>query len=378
MGVEDAGETGLCRRGRDEPGRRASARRAGARVDGAVDPCPQAEEHSAFPVERRPNDFTLGAVGHWHTREGVDDIEELDVRGRVEPVALPALGPQRPYARRRPGCDNRRLTVDERGQMPAGDVVEAAAGDEHCAQPVEVAIDRASRLEEPDQVARPPGDDVGPGRSQLLDSGGRVHVQRRHARLAAAEHELPVRQVWARRENAHEDVVPGDAGQLEPTPAQLGQALDVLGRRPDGEAVVDVPVKGLVHGVDEALVHGPLPAPELGPEHPGDEADARELLDALFVGPEHDRRRIDDVVEGRQRQLVEVVPSLHAPLADARLVEANLVVGRVRIDVLRQVAAQGPILSFLDPRRLAPLPRHSETLSTGLTCGKNQFECQSQ
>ena len=243
--------------------------------------------------------------------------------------------------------------------MPASGVVEAGAGDEHGSQAIEAALDGPGRLEQPDQVARTAGNDIGPGGRQLFDGGGRAHVQRRHARLAGAEDELPVGQVGARRQHADEDVVAGDAGQLEPAAAQLGQALDVLGRRPDGEAVVDVPVQRLVHGVDEALVHGPLPAPELGPEHPGDQADTGVLLDALLVGPQDDRRRVDDVVEGGQRQLVEVGPALDAPLPDAGLVEAHLVVGRVRVDVLGQVAAQGPVLGVPDPRRLAPLPCHT-------------------
>jgi len=63
-------------------------------------------------------------------------------------------------------------------------------------------------------------------------------------------------------------------------------------------------VEGLVDGVDEALVHDPLPSPELGPEHAGHESDAGELLDALLVGPEHDRRGVDDVVEGRRAEHV--------------------------------------------------------------------------
>ena len=115
--------------------------------------------------------------------------------------------------------------------------------------------------------------------------------------LAAAEHELPVRQVRSRREHADQHVVAGHAGQLEPPPPQLGEAFDVLGRGPDREPVVDVPVERLVDGVDEALVDRPLPAPELGPEDPGHQADPGILLDVLFVGPEDDRGRVDDLVE---------------------------------------------------------------------------------
>ena len=65
-----------------------------ASVDGAVDPSAQAQENRALPVERGPHDLTLGAIGHRHTREGVHDLEKLDVGRGVEAVAFPALAPQ--------------------------------------------------------------------------------------------------------------------------------------------------------------------------------------------------------------------------------------------------------------------------------------------
>ena len=131
MGVEHAGEAGFGRRRRYEARGCPATGRARAFRHRAVDTRAQAKEHGALPVERRPHHLALGAIRHRHTGERVDDLEQLGVRCRVKAFALAALTPQRTHARGRPGGDHRGLTVDQVGEVTAGGVIEAGAGDEH-------------------------------------------------------------------------------------------------------------------------------------------------------------------------------------------------------------------------------------------------------
>src|SRR5438552_371791 len=86
-----------------------------------------------------------------------------------------------------------------------------------------------------------------------------------HAATTAAPDELPVGKVGPRREDAGDDVVRVEPGPLEPSSTELADALDVVRRRPDRDALVDVPVHRLEHRVDEALVQQRLGPAELGP-----------------------------------------------------------------------------------------------------------------
>jgi hypothetical protein len=153
---------------------------------------------------------------------------------------------------------------------------------------------------------------------------------------------------------------------VEDPPAGLAQPLDVLGRVADGDVAVEVPVDGLVGGVDQVPVDlGDLP-PELGPGDGPHQAALPEPDDRPLRRAEHECDRFGGGVAPPGRfELGEIIEAGDVAGGDPRGVEPAAVEGGVGVQMVGDVLPELLFLLFLARLRLLVIPLHNRHVSQG-------------